>query len=46
MFAFTLEGWPHASVTTTVAFRRILWPALSFMLVVGIMILSFATGGR
>jgi hypothetical protein len=46
MFAFTQEGWPHASVTTTAAFRRILWPALSFMLVVGIMILFFATGWR
>lgn len=42
MFAFTHEGWPHASVTAMVAFRRIVWPALSIMLVVGIMILSFA----
>jgi len=46
MFAFTQEGWPHASVTTTAAFRRIVWPALSFMLAVGIMILLFATGWR
>ncbi len=46
MFAFTQEGWPYAPVTTTVAFRRIVWPALWFMLVVGIMILFFATGWR
>ncbi len=46
MFAFTQEGWPHGPVMTTVAFRRILWPALSFMLGVGIMIFFFATGGR
>jgi hypothetical protein len=46
MFAFTQEDWPHASGPTTVDFRRIVWPALSIMLVVRIMILSFATGGR
>jgi hypothetical protein len=43
-FGFTEAAWPQAPPATTVSFGRVLWPALAFMLLVGLTVLAFATG--
>ncbi len=45
-FAFTEAAWPDASLPTTAPFSRVMVPALCVMLLVGLMILAFATGWR
>jgi hypothetical protein len=44
MFAFTDDAWPQAP--TAGEFRRVLWPALSLMILVGLIVALFATGWR
>jgi hypothetical protein len=41
VFAFTDDAWPRA---TSVAFSRVLWPALLLMAVVTVMMVAFAIG--
>ncbi len=43
-FAFLEPEWPASP--STAAFRRVLWPALLFMVLVSLMILPFLWQGR